>query len=215
MFKSDFESSQLPMLRKILLDRGYTLVRAYWEPYAAQSELPTSLCSLYIRGELTRKDEHDLVTDLKNFFSCPTGSIMDLYLADVLTFKEMLFGMNAIDFTHLFIFKESENATDRDILTHLTNKDHQDAFAKRIQDSNKSTYEAGLIARTVLKNPNFIKELYSLFEKRFDPKSKTRLSETELEQGWQKFEKTINSRFIDFKLAMTFSNLCSRSFPAP
>ncbi len=200
MFMSDFEAPQLPILRKILDDRGYTLVRAYWEPYAAQSELPTSLCSLYIRGELTRKDEHDLVTDLKNFFSCPTGSIMDLFLAGVLTFKEMLFGVNAIDFTHLFIFKESENATDRDILTHLTNKDHQDAFAKRIQDSNKSTYEVGQIEQTVLKNPDFIKELYSLFEKRFDPKRKTHLSEADLEQGWQKFEKTINSRFIDFKV---------------
>ena len=200
MFKSDFESPQLPILRKILQDRGYTLVRAYWEPYAAQSALPTSLCSFYIRGELTRQDESDLVTDLKDFFSCPIGPIMDLYLADVLTFKEMLFGVNAIDFTHLFIFKESENATDRDILTHLTNKDHQDAFAKRIQDSNKSTYEEGKIEQTAFKNPDCIKELYSLFEKRFDPNSKTRLTDEELEQGWQKFEKIINSRFIDFPI---------------
>ena len=200
MFKSDFESPQLPLLRKILHDRGYTLVRAYWEPYAAQSGLPTSLCSLYIRGELTRKDENALVTDLKDFFSCPTDSIMDLYLDDVLTFKEMLFAVHAIDFTHLFIFKESENATDKDILSHLTNKDHQDAFAKRIQDSNKSTYEKGIIEETVFKNPGFIKKLYSLFERRFDPNNAYRLSDTELEQGWQNFEKDIRSRFIDYKI---------------
>lgn len=200
MFKSDFESPQLPILRKILLDRGYTLVRAYWEPYAAKSGLPTSLCSLYIRGELTRQDESDLVTDLKDFLSCPTGSIMKLYLEGALTFQEILFAVNAIDFTHLFIFKERENATDRDILTHLTNKDHQEAFAKRIQDSNKSTYEAGQIERAVVKNSDFIKELYSLFEQRFNPKNKTHLSDADLEQGWHTFEKKINSRFIDFPI---------------
>ncbi|MFT5697976.1 MAG: glutamate dehydrogenase [Desulforhopalus sp.] len=200
MFKSDFESPQLPILRKILHDRGYILVRAYWEPYATETELPTSICSLYIRGELTRRDENALVTDLKDFFSCPTGPLMALYLADTLTFKEMLFGANAIDFTHLFIFKESENATDRDILTHLTEKDHQDAFAKRIQDSNKSTYEAGKIEQAVLKNPDCIKEMYALFEQRFDPKRKPHLSEAELKQGWIHFEKTICSRFIDFPI---------------
>lgn len=200
MFKSDFESPQLPVLRKIMNDRGYNLVRAYWEPYAVESDLPTSLCSLYIRGELTRQDESALVTDLRDFLSCPIGSMMDLYLADVLTFKEMLFGVNAIDFTHLFIFKEKENATDKDILKHLTNKDHQDAFAKRIQDSNKSTYEVGQIERAAHKNPDCIKELYSLFEKRFDSNSQPRMSDTELELGWQKFEKKINSRFIDFPI---------------
>ena len=200
MFKSDFESPQLPILRKILQDRGYTLVRAYWEPYAAQSALPTSLCSLYIRGELTRQDESALVNDLKDFLSSATGPIMDLYLAGVLTFKEMLFGVNVIDFTHLFIFKEKENATDRDILSHLTNKDHQEAFAKRIQDSNKSTYEKSQIEQTALKNPDCIKELYVLFASRFDPQSKTRLGDAELEQGWEKFEKKINSKFIDFPI---------------
>ncbi|BHH84986.1 NAD-glutamate dehydrogenase domain-containing protein [Desulforhopalus sp. 52FAK] len=200
MFKSDFESPQLPILRKILDDRGYTLVRAYWEPFAAESDLPTSLCSLYIRGELTRRDESALVKDLKDFLSCPTGSANKLYLDGTLSFKEMLFTINAIDFTHLFIFKERENATDKDILSHLTDKDHQDAFAKRIQDSNKSTYEVGQIERVVLKNPDCLKELYNLFKARFDPSIKPHLSDTDLKTAWQKFEKIINSRFIDFPI---------------
>lgn len=200
MFKSDFESPQLPMLRKILADRGYTLVRAYWEPYAANSGLTTSLCSLYIRGELTRRDESALVTDIKNFFSCPTGVVNTLYLDDKLTFKEMLFSINAIDFTHLFIFKERENATDKDIISHLTDQDHQDAFAKRIQDSNKSTYEVGQIEQVALKNPDLLKELYSLFKQRFDPDAKAHLTEQELEDGWKSFEKIISSRFIDFPI---------------
>jgi glutamate dehydrogenase len=200
MFKSDFESPQLPVLRKILLDRGYTLVRAYWEPYAGQTGNPTSLCSLYIRGELTRRDESALVTDLKDFISCPVGPVMDMYLAGALNFKEMLFAVNAIDFTHLFIFKESENATDRDILTHLVEKDHQDAFAKRIQDSNKSTYEAGKIEQAVLRNPDCIKELYSLFEKRFNPARKDHLTDQKIDQGWQDFDKIIRSRFIDYQI---------------
>ena len=105
-----------------------------------------------------------------------------------------------LDFTHLFIFKESENATDREILENLVNKDHQDAFAKRIQGSNKSTYGATLIDRTVHKHPDLIKILYSLFEQRFDPNCTSRLTDEQLEIAWQQFEKKISSRFMDFPL---------------
>ncbi len=200
MFKSDFESPQLPILRKILSDRGYTLVRAYWEPYLEETEVVASVCSLYIREELTRKDEEILSSDLANFLSFSLGPISELYLNSTLSFKEMLFAGNAIDFAHLFIFKESLNATDREILDHLENKDHQDAFAKRIQDSNKSTYGAALIEQTARKNPDLLIDLYRLFAKRFDPSSKIRISEEQLQEEWLGFDKKISSRFIDFPL---------------
>jgi len=198
MFNSDFESPQLPILRKILADNGYTLVRAYWEPYLADTEVSSSVCSLYIREELTRKDEEILTRELRDFLSFSCSPVTDLYLKGDLTFREMIFGGNAIDFTHLFIFKETENAADREILEHLENKDHQESFAKRIQESNKSTYGATIIQQAVGNNSDLIEDLYELFEKRFDPKRKMRLTEIQIDEEWTRFEKKISSRFLDF-----------------
>jgi glutamate dehydrogenase len=201
MFKSDFESPQLPALRKILADRGYTLVRAYWEPYLSKTRVPSSICSIYIKEELNRRDEKILVGDLRAFLAFALSpAVKEMYVGGALSLREMLFAGNAIDFTHLFIFKESENATDREIMDNLVNKDHQDAFAKRIQDSNKSTYGATLIAQTVRNHSDLVRLLYRLFERRFDPQSRQKLSLDELEGEWQEFEKKISSRFIDFSL---------------
>jgi len=203
MFNSDFESPQLPVLRKILNDHSLTLVRAYWEPYLGQALVPSSICTLYVNGELNRKQEEGVLADLSSYLSFSINPIKELYLQDQLTFQEMLFAGNAIDFTHLFIFKESENVTDREILLNLTSKDQREAFAKRIHSSNKSTYGAPVILETVVRNPELIKFLYAVFEKRFAPQLKIgakAISEEGLEQKWLEFEKIIAGRFIDFPL---------------
>lgn len=200
IFKSNFQSPKLPFFRKILSDRGYTLVRAYWEPYYTEDSISSSICSMYLKGELTRRDEETLVSDLTNFLSFGLNPISRLYLEGAINLEEMLFAGNAIDFTHLFIFKESENVTDRDILSNLTNKDQQEAFAKRIQDSNKATYSATLIEQTVHKNPDLIRELYSIFTDRFDPSRQDRLTEEQVKEKWELFDKTIRSRFLDFPI---------------
>lgn len=200
VFRSDFYSPKLQIFRKILSDRGYTLTRAYWEPYYTENSINSSICSMYIRGELTRRDEDILVGDLINFLSFALNPIISQYLDGTISFEEMLFAGNCIDFTHLFIFKESENATDKEILSNLTNKDHQEAFAKRIQDSNKSTYSANIIAETVQNNPDLLKLLYQLFASRFDPKTKEKISDEKLAKEWKKYEQAIRGRFIDFPI---------------
>lgn len=200
MFNSDFATPQLPILRKLLADHGLTLVRGYWEPYLAKGDVQSSVCTLYVQGELSRKQEGAIVEDLIAFLSFSINSVNEFYVQGKLTFHEMLFTGNAIDFTHLFIFKESENITDRDILESLTGKDHKDAFAKRIQSSNKSIYGSQLIEDTVKKNIDLIKFLYSLFERRFKPAIAKRITDEELENKWHEFEKIIAARFIDFSL---------------
>ncbi len=210
MFKSDFEKPQLPILRKIMNDNGFILGRAYWEPFYSKNNLTSSVCSLYIKGELTRGMEAAIVNNLQDFLSFAQSEVSKLYFDDTFTFKEMLFAGNAIDFTHLFIFKESENATDREILEHLVNRDHQDAFAKRIQESNKSTYSLTVINQTVRRNPDLIKDLYSIFAARFDPQSKVRPNEEELEERRLQFEKKIRSRFIDFPIGYDIFNFMFR-----
>jgi glutamate dehydrogenase len=200
MFNSDFEKPQLPLLRKLLADHDLTLLRAYWEPYLVKSSVPSSICTLYIQGELSRTKETSLLADLRSVLAFAINGAKDLYLKGSITFKEMLFTGNAIDFTHMFIFKESENVTDREILGSLTSKDHREGFAKRLQSSNKSTYSNSLIEATVVKNADLFKFLYELFAQKFDPKSSFRITPEKIEEQWQVFDKIISSRFIDFNL---------------
>lgn len=200
MFNSDFETPQLPILRKMMADHGLTLLRGYWEPYLAKGDVQSSICTLYVQGELSRKQEAAITEDLIAFLSFSISSINSYYVEGKLNFHEMLFAGNAIDFTHLFIFKESENITDRDILDSLTGKDQQDAFSKRLQSSNKSIYGATLIEDTARRNIDLIKYLYALFEKRFKPGLAARITDDELQVKWQEFEKIIANRFMDFSL---------------
>ncbi|MFV0436083.1 MAG: NAD-glutamate dehydrogenase domain-containing protein [Desulfopila sp.] len=198
MFNSDFVTPQLPVFRKLLADHDLILSRAYWEAYMGKSSVPSSICTLYVTGELSRAQADAIVNDLGAFLSWSVNPIQNLYLQDKISFHEMLFIGNCIDFTHLFIFKESENITDREIFASLTSRDQRDAFAKRIQASNKSTYGANIITETIARHPDLITFLYSCFQRKFSPAAKDRISPTELEAKRQEFEKIIASRFIDF-----------------
>ncbi|MEN8689903.1 MAG: NAD-glutamate dehydrogenase domain-containing protein [Desulfobacterales bacterium] len=197
MFNSDFASPQLPVLRKLFEDHGLVLKRAYWEPYWGKSPVPSSICSIYARGELSRKKEAQLVSDLCAYLSFAVNRITDLYVGGQLTFNEMLFAGNAADFTHMFIFKERDNATDREILQSLTSMDHKEAFAGRIHGSNKSTYVYKAILEAVTENPDLVKFLYGLFERRFHPAVKNRITDTALDEKFATFNKIISSRFMD------------------
>ncbi|MFV0439337.1 MAG: NAD-glutamate dehydrogenase domain-containing protein [Desulfopila sp.] len=200
MFNSDFEKPQLPLLRKLLHENGLTLVRAYWEPYLTKAQVPSSVCALYVQGELDRKQEDRIQASLRSFLSYALNRTKNLYLQDELTFEEMLFAGNAIDFTHLFIYKESENVTDLHILKSLGSKDLQDVFAKRLYSSNKSIYGVRLITDLVEQHLDLIKLLYTMFNDRFNPEVSVRLTEDDLEGKWREFDKVISSRFIDFSL---------------
>lgn len=207
MFNSDFASPQLPILRKLMEDHGLTLIRAYWEPYRKPtSSVPSSVCSLYVKGELTRKREMNITRDLCNFLSCGVNSTKDLYLSGELTFNQMLFAGNAVDFTNMFIYKESENITDREIMESLSSRDHKEAFANRLHDSNKSTYLYKTILETVQNHPDLIRFLYELFEKKFSPKSSEKLNDEILEEKYAQFDKLISGRFIDHRIGYDIFN---------
>ena len=197
MFDSDFEFPTFPVLRKIFTDHGVELIRAYWEPYCGKAIAPSSICSLYASGELDRKEEDAIVEDLRAFLSFSITEITDLYVDGTLTFKEMLFAGNTIEFAHYFVYKESGNATDREIMNGLTNADQRDAFAARVQDSNKSTYTLSRTMELAKNNLDLLKHLYELFAKRFDPKVTDKLSDKELQQESAEYDKMIKARFMD------------------
>jgi len=200
MFNSDFVSPQLQVLRRIMADHDLVIGRAYWEAYIAKKSVSSSICTLYVKGELSRKQEEAIVNDLRGFLSYAVNPIQELYVRGQITFQEMLFAGNCIDFCRLFIYKENHTATDREILENLTSKDQRESFAKRIQGSNKTTYGTNVIRSALSGNPDLIKYLYSCFEQKFSPRIKTRINERELLDKRKAFENIIASRFIDFQV---------------
>lgn len=200
MFNSDFPTPQLPVFRKLFEDHDLILNRAYWEPYWGKSSVPSSICSLYALGELSIKKERLLIEDLCGYLSFRASEITDLYVQGRVTFKEMLFAGNAIDFVHMFIYKERENITDREIMASLSNDDYKDAFAARVHTSNKSTYVAQIIMESVKKHPDLIKFLFDIFDNRFNPAIINRITDEKLNQRAIEFDKIISSRFMDYNL---------------
>ncbi|MEA2061025.1 MAG: NAD-glutamate dehydrogenase [Thermodesulfobacteriota bacterium] len=200
MFNSDFALPQLPVLRKLFTDHDLILKRAYWEPYIVPSSVPSSICSIYSMGELSRTEEESLLKDLRAYLAFSINDTTDLYVDGFLTFNEMLFAGNAVDFTHRFIFNERENLTDIEIMNNLTNSDHQDAFAQSIHTANRSTYVLKTILETVRNNPDLIKFLYKIFDKKFNPCSDEKMTREMIDEKFREFDKIITGRFMDFSM---------------
>lgn len=216
MFDSNFALPQLPVLRKIFSDNGVILKRAYWEPYLGETEASSSICSVYISGELAGAKQKTILDDLRAYLSFAINDVTDLYIKGKISFREMLFAGNIIDFTHLFIYRE--NSSDKDIIKSLMNADQKDAFASRIHQSNKTEYVYRIIMELVKGHPDLIKLLYELFDSKFNPEVKTRFTEEQIKQKSIEFERNILVRFIDsstsydvFKYMLKFISCCLKT----
>ncbi len=214
MFNSDFERPQLQVLRKLFANHGLVITRAYWEPYYTPSGVVSSICSLYVQGELSRKMETALVDDLRSYLSLSVSPATRLYVEEKLSFNEMLFAVNAIDFTHMFIFKERGTHTDRDIMESLANVDHKEAFSARIHESNKFTYVSRIIMDTACAHPDLISFLYGLFEQKFNPDTPFDLTQENLEKKQKEFFRMLAIRFMDFPLGHDIFAFMFKLIPA-
>jgi glutamate dehydrogenase len=169
MFNSDFATPQIPIFRQLLKDHGFTLVRAYWEPYWAGTDVPSSICSLYLQGDISRPRETELIRDIQDFLAFHVGPVTDLYVAGKLTYKEMLFAGNAVDFARIFLFSEQDAQRDQAIISRLDDGSCEAAFADRIYKAARAEFDSQSIAAAVTAHPGLIKTLYELFARRFDP----------------------------------------------
>jgi glutamate dehydrogenase len=214
MFNSDFGRPQLHVLRRLFADHGLVITRAYWEPYATKASVPSSVCSLYVQGELSRQEETALVNDMRAFLSMAVNQCTRLYANEDLGFREMLFAGNVIDFTHMFIFKERGNQSDREIMGSLENADHRAAFSSRLHESNKFTYVYRTIMDTACAHPDLMQFLYRLFDRRFNPDGPCALSPEELDNEWAAFKKIIDVRFMDDQLGHDIFSFMFKFVPA-
>lgn len=214
MFNSDFEKPQLPVLRRLFADHGLVISRAYWEPYFAESGVASSICSLYVQGEVSRKMETALENDLRAYLSFSVSRITRLYVAEKLSFNEMLFAGNAIDFTHMFMFKERGNLTDREIMDSLESQDHKEAFSERVHESNKFTYVSRMIMETACAHPDLIAFLYQLFDRKFNPAGPCDLTREVLEKKQIEFNRILAVRFMDFPLGQDIFSFMFKFVPS-
>ncbi len=214
MFNSDFERPQLQVLRRMFHDRGLVITRAYWEPYYVDSKVTSSICSLYVQGELSRKKEAEILDDLRAYLSFPVSPITRLYVDGKLSFREMLFAGNAVDFTHMFIFKERNTRADMDLLNSLDSDNHKEAFSSRVQESNKFTYVHRTVIDTALGNPDLIRFLFDLFERRFNPDTPNDLTPEELQRKEGEFIKMLEIRFMDYPIGFDIFKFMFKIIPA-
>ena len=214
MFNSDFERPQLTVFRKLFIDHGLAITRAYWEPYYTKTKVATSICSLYVQGELSRKKEVALLNDLRAYLCFAISDIPHLYVEGQLSFNEMLFAGNASDFVHMFIFKERANQTDQQIFDSLSKADHREAFSERVHESNKFTYVSKMIQETIEAHPDLIKFLFKLFEQKFNPDCPDHLTDEAVNKKEAEFDKILYVRFMDHPIQQDIFKFMFKFIPA-
>lgn len=200
MFDTNFESPQLPLLRKIFLDHGLVLTRAYWEPYRAKTAIHAAICSFYINGELDTAKTRTVIRDVIAFLAWGVAGVKQLYIEDRLSLNEMIFAGIAIEFARLFIFQETENRVDLELLERQPDSNYREIFASRIHRSNKATYRSRLIEQVVVENIDLIRLLYELFASKFQPERACSAVAGKIDEGLGRFRRLLESRFIDFGL---------------
>jgi glutamate dehydrogenase len=214
MFNSDFERPQINVLRKLFSDHGLTITRAYWEPYYTETKVVSSICSIYVKEQMSRKKEVLITDDLREFLNFYVSDVTQLYVDNYLSFKEMLFAGNAVDFVHLFIYKERGKQTDRDIMDSLANVDHREAFSERIHESNKFTYVSRMIMDIAMANPDLIKFLYELFDRKFNPATPFDLTDEYLQEKAAAFDKILAVRFMEDPIGHDIFKFMFKIIPA-
>ncbi|MFH1571515.1 MAG: NADP-specific glutamate dehydrogenase GdhA, partial [Gemmatimonadota bacterium] len=172
VFREDFDHSILPVVRTILAEVGVTLNRAYWEIYRTPVGRIESICSLYLDGSPGRETMDRIVERLHALVAIQSGDLDDLYAGGTLTFEEYIFAIAAAALVHAFIHRESD--ADGDIMRGLERKELRDAMARRVFDSDRSEYTRPIIVAAIRENPELVKRLYALFERKFSPRHRRR-----------------------------------------
>ncbi|OGV72606.1 MAG: hypothetical protein A3K19_12450 [Lentisphaerae bacterium RIFOXYB12_FULL_65_16] len=195
MFHRMMSHAALPIVRKFLAERGLRLNRAYGEPYRGDSGTISSICSLYIDGILDEKTRAAVAEDLRDFLALGENPFEELYLQGAWSFPEMLFAVCTGFFVHQFIFNDTE--IDRRIMGLLADEALKEAFAKRISISNRSEYLRHLVNNALRDNPDMVKRLFSLFDRRFNPALPARLDTAALDKELTQLNAEIDRRFVE------------------
>lgn len=195
MFHKSVAKRYLPLIRRLLTERGLQLNRAYGEPYRTAGGGVASVCSFYVKGTLDDATQRTVAADLKAFLALGENPFAESFLRGDLTFTEMVFAVNLAFFIHQFIYRDLE--TDRQIMDSLQSQELREALSKRITDANHSEYTRRLIHETLSQNHERIKGLFVLFERKFNPALAPALDAPELQERLRHYERSITIQFAE------------------
>ncbi len=196
MFKEDFSRSILPVIRKMLEDTGITLNRAYWETYRGNTNRVESVCSLYLDGSPSEEKLRTAINRLHYVVAIQPTGLDELYTHGILSFEQYIFTIIAAAFVHTFIHK-SEFADIR-IMGALKDKQLKDGFAKRIFESNRAEYSRSVIESAIRQKPELIKEIFSIFDRKFNPLHRNR-NLKDIESDLENYKRHVQIEFADDK----------------
>lgn len=195
MFREDFSRSILPVVRRLAADLDLRLNRAYWETFTNPIGRTESICSIYLAGTPPPAAIREAVDRLQGLLAIQPNELDQLYVDGSLAFHEYLFSLCAAAFVHNFIYKISSG--DRELMAALPSPALRQAMAKRLFDSNRSEYTRRVILDAMQQRPEIIRELYDLFDRRFNPRTHAPLSDEELARKAEDFRRRTEIVFID------------------
>ncbi len=208
MFHKNIAQRYLPVIRCLLGERGIQLNRAYGEPYRAAGGAIASVCSFYVRGALDQTARRAVEADLRAFLALAENPFEESFLVGHLTFAEMAFAVNLSFFIHQFIHRDLD--TDRQIMASLPSPDLREALAKRIADANHSEYTRRLIQETLVRNPQRVRELFELFDRKFNPARAGVFDPGALAESLQRFERSVAIQFAEDETALAILRFGAR-----
>ncbi len=197
MFHDDFPHSILPVVRKIMEDSGIILSRAYWETYRGTTGHIESICSLYLKGAPAKKSLETVILRIRGLLAMSGNKwIEQLYVKGDLSFEECVFSVNVLVFVHGFICKDLD--ADREMVDALLSRpDLRETMAHRIFESNRNEYTWNTILQAIHSYPELMKQIYSLFERRFNPTRSRRISSSSLAGKIVDFNRQLDITFMD------------------
>ena len=196
MFKEDFSKSILPIIRRMLEEIDVTLNRAYWETYRGKTNRIESICSLYLDGTLSKEKLQSVIKRLHFIVAIQPTDIDEIYIHGQISFYQYIFATIAAGFVHTFIYKNQ--ITDTRIMENLESKQLKDGFAKRIFESNKAEYSRSIINSAIKQKPELINEIFSVFDKKFNPSYKNRNLKT-IDSDIENYKKHVQIEFAEDK----------------
>ncbi len=195
MFRDDFRHSPLPVLRRMLEDSKITLTRAYWETYRNPDGRIESICSLYLDDTVKKPALAEAIGRLRMFLAVQSDHYGDLFLNGSLSFEEYIFTILADAFVHIFVHKDL--SADGEIMAELKRPDLKDAFARRIYETNRAEYTRKEITGVITRHPELMKQLFRLFDRRFNPVIARRISSPALKKELAAFRQRAAIAFVD------------------
>lgn len=196
MFRDPSARSILPVIRKIMEDSGIVLTRAYWEPYRSETGNIESICSLYLKGTPAKQKLETAVVRIRGLLATSGNKWLEqLYVKEEFSFEEYVFAVNALAFVHGFICKDLDE--DRELIRALPRPGLREAMTRRIFESNRNEYTWNTILQAIYNHPELVKEVYGLFEHRFNPARSRRTSDKLLTKKTLEFKRRLDVVFMD------------------